>query len=309
MERLVMMFVALLASFVLAWMPFPPLGDLSAGLRRIGARLNRPIRSETDRAIRGVFMTLVVAAIGFFFGRIVGSFVEGFGEIGRLAGIFGLALVMAAPARHALFRRYMGATLLHQPLRAGRMAAALAGQEAVPADVHAAARLVVAEVARDVERRLITPLFWFLLGGFPMLFLVWAVALLDRAVGHNLPGWRPFGGTASNLDFALRWIPARLSVAFLAFAAVFTDGGQPRKSFMTALMDARQHPSRLGGWPVAAMAGALGIMLGAPRVGGGGWMGSGTARIGLKEVRRAMRINAIVRLILAAVCAGAALLA
>jgi len=307
-ERLVIMCLAVLATFAFAWLPPVSLPGIEGGLRSIGARLNRPIRSDGDRMIRGVLMVVFFGALGAVLGGILGNFLERLGALGVVVSTVFLAFCMASPARQTLLRHFCESLAKGDEAKATVMAAHLARQNVPPPDGHAAARIVIAEIARDVERHFATPLFWFLLAGFPGLGLVCAVSEVDGAVGINNKAWHSFGSAAANLNTALRWLPTRISAFVLALSAVFVDGGKPHAAWATAVRYAGRHPSRTGGWPVAAMAGALGVMLGRPGASGHGWIGSGALKIGLAEVRRARRLVFVVRLILAAACAGLALL-
>jgi adenosylcobinamide-phosphate synthase len=61
------------------------------------------------------------------------------------------------------------------------------------------------------------------------------------------------------------------------------------------LRDARGHPSPNAGWPEAAMAGALGIKLGGPRVYAerkvdDAWIGDGRSELASDDIRRALRL-------------------
>jgi adenosylcobinamide-phosphate synthase len=68
------------------------------------------------------------------------------------------------------------------------------------------------------------------------------------------------------------------------------------------LRDAGRHRSPNAGWPEAAMAGALGLRLGGPRVYGAdrvedGFMGNGRAAASAADIRRALRLYRIACLV------------
>ncbi|MEO5658951.1 MAG: cobalamin biosynthesis protein, partial [Polaromonas sp.] len=71
--------------------------------------------------------------------------------------------------------------------------------------------------------------------------------------------WEWAGKWAAWADDALSWLPARLTALLLALVA----GGLPFKMLRA---QARKTPSPNSGWPMAAMALAVGISLGKPGV-------------------------------------------
>ncbi|WP_244434217.1 cobalamin biosynthesis protein, partial [Azospirillum sp. B506] len=67
--------------------------------------------------------------------------------------------------------------------------------------------------------------------------------------------------------------------------------------------DARKHPSLNMGWPIAAIAGALGLALGGPHRDGGvviteNWIGDGRARATPADIGRALALSAVAALLL-----------
>ncbi|MCX7257903.1 MAG: cobalamin biosynthesis protein, partial [Polaromonas sp.] len=71
--------------------------------------------------------------------------------------------------------------------------------------------------------------------------------------------WEWAGKWAAWADDALSWLPARLTAALLALTA----GGLPLQALR---LEARKTPSPNSGWPMAAMALALGVSLRKPGV-------------------------------------------
>jgi cobalamin biosynthesis protein CobD/CbiB len=72
----------------------------------------------------------------------------------------------------------------------------------------------------------------------------------------------------SEWEDVLNFLPARLSVIFIALAASIL-GRWGKNALFVALRDARKHQSPNAGWPESAMAGALGVRLGGVNYYGG----------------------------------------
>ncbi len=105
--------------------------------------------------------------------------------------------------------------------------------------------------AESLVDSFISPLFWYLLLGLPGAWLQRFANTLDGLVGFREKGI--LGTPSAYLDTALNYIPARIA-AFLILAA----GGFRR---LSAIQHRRYVPSINAGWPIAALAAALGVRL------------------------------------------------
>ncbi|HWZ60000.1 MAG TPA: adenosylcobinamide-phosphate synthase CbiB [Gemmatimonadaceae bacterium] len=118
------------------------------------------------------------------------------------------------------------------------------------ADVAGAA---ISSLAENLNDSVVAPLLAFRVGGLGGAYAYRAINTADAMLGYRTPELEWFGKTAARLDDVVNWVPARLSAGLIAIAA---GGG-----FRVAVADARRTPSPNGGWPMAAMAGALGVVL------------------------------------------------
>ncbi len=82
-------------------------------------------------------------------------------------------------------------------------------------DIAAAAIESLAESFCD---GVVAPLFWFVIGGLPGLFVYKAVNTADSMIGHREPRWRSFGWASARCDDLLNLIPARLAGVLVALA-------------------------------------------------------------------------------------------
>lgn len=108
------------------------------------------------------------------------------------------------------------------------------------------------------------------LGGLPGALAYRVVNTADAMIGYR--DEREFlGKPAARGDDLMNVVPARLTALCIAAGAGFI-GGSARTALGAALRDARLTPSPNAGWPMAAMAGALGVWLEKPsayRIGSG----------------------------------------
>ena len=123
----------------------------------------------------------------------------------------------------------------------------------------------IESLAENLNDSVVAPLLWFALLGLPGAALyrfantadaMWGYPGL-RGQGDQQRYWQWAGKWAARADDALSWLPARLTALLLALAA----GGVPLRVLAP---EARKTPSPNSGWPMAAMALALGVRLSKP---------------------------------------------
>jgi adenosylcobinamide-phosphate synthase len=121
----------------------------------------------------------------------------------------------------------------------------------------------IESLAENLNDSVVAPLFWFALLGLPGAALYRFANTADAMWGY--PGmrggryWQWAGKWAARADDVLSWLPARLTALLLALAA----RGLPLRKLAR---QARKTPSPNSGWPMAAMAMALGVRLAKPGV-------------------------------------------
>jgi adenosylcobinamide-phosphate synthase len=130
------------------------------------------------------------------------------------------------------------------------------------------ARAAVETVAENLVDGVISPLFFAAIGGGPLAMAYKMVNTLDSMVGYKSPRYWKFGRAAAKIDDAANFLPARLSVPFIALAAQLLARNGKRALF-TAMKEGEKHASPNAGFPEAAFAGALGVWLGGPNTYGG----------------------------------------
>jgi adenosylcobinamide-phosphate synthase len=214
------------------------------------------------------------------------------GAAGELAeGAAGLAVVVAVSAlgalalQRALARLPRGAALLgeagalstllalrglreavqgvREALEAGEIetARALAARDLVSRDT---AQLDASELsgaaiqslAENLSDSVIAPLLAYAAGGLPAAAAYRALNTADAMWGYRTGELLHRGRAAARADDVANLVPARLTALLIAARAP-----QRASALRVALRDHELAPSPNGGWPMAAMAGALGVRL------------------------------------------------
>jgi len=121
---------------------------------------------------------------------------------------------------------------------------------------------VIESLAENLNDSVVAPVFWFVVLGLPGALMYRFANTADAMWGY--PGiyrgrnWQWAGKWAARADDVLSWLPARITALLLALAAAGV-------SLRQLYRDAGGTPSPNSGWPMAAMALALGCSLSKPR--------------------------------------------
>ena len=146
-------------------------------------------------------------------------------------------------------------------------------------------KAAVESYAENLSDGVIAPLLYLTLFGLPGAFVYKAINTLDSMVGYRTPRYERFGKVAARLDDIANYIPARITAILLFWltpkkkhrakstelrAPDIFKAKQSRRtayrhaSLLAVFQNAKAHPSPNAGYPIAAMAHALGVTLGGP---------------------------------------------
>lgn len=234
--------------------PVAWIGALIALLER---RWNRAERTEGARRALGVVTVLILIAVA-------GGAGWGVQALAAAAPVWaGLVLLLVCGATGLAARSLFDhVRAVARPLKAGDLPAArlavgmIVGRDVETMDENEVATAALESLAESFCDGVVAPVFWFVIGGLPGLFVYKAINTADSMIGHMEPRWRAFGSAAARTDDVMNWIPARIAGALIALAGA---GG-----WRVMLRDAGKHASPNAGWTEAAMAGALRVRLGGP---------------------------------------------
>ena len=123
------------------------------------------------------------------------------------------------------------------------------------------ARATIETVAENTVDGIISPLFYFAVGGLPLAIVYRAINTMDSMLGYKNEKYFYFGRVAARLDDVANFIPARLTGILFICAAMILKLDY-KNAFKMMKRDASKHPSPNGGWAEATVAGALNIRLG-----------------------------------------------
>jgi adenosylcobinamide-phosphate synthase len=266
-------------------------------------RLNRPIRSDRARRVRGVATVIVLvgaaAALGWLIQwlcrtSLAGAVVE--------AIVVGVLMAQRSLYDHVLA---VGRGLVQGGLAGGRAAVShIVGRDPLSLDAPGVTRAAIESLAENFSDGVVAPAFWYLVAGLPGLFAYKMANTLDSMIGHKSPRYREFGWAAARLDDVLNLAPAPIAGLLIAAGALLARESSGVRAAQIMLRDGRKHRSPNAGWPEAAMAGALGLKLAGPRhyaegVVDGPYLGDGSPAATPNDIVRALGVYVRACLVLA----------
>lgn len=174
--------------------------------------------------------------------------------------------------------------LIHHRLHIARMKVGwIVGRDTEQLSSGEVVRATVETVAENTIDGILSPLFFFAIGGAPLAAVYRAVNTLDSMIGYKNDRYMYFGRFAARLDDVLNYIPARIGAVLFVLASVLLRYNA-KGACRIIRRDARKHPSPNGGYAEAAVAGALGIRLG----GYNSYFGNVTFRAYMGDSRHAL---------------------
>ena len=209
---------------------------------------------------KGIILISILSLSTFLFGLIVHSIPD--------FGVLELILTTILLAHNSLVKHVKDVSIaLRESLSAGRASVArIVGRDTSGLDESEITRAAIESAAENFSDAVVAPVFWYLLLGLPGLLTYKMINTADSMIGHRTERFHEFGYGAAKLDDIVNYIPARLCGALMC--GVFRS----RDSFDIMMSDADLHASPNAGWPEAAMAAILDVMLSGPRAYYGGKM-------------------------------------
>lgn len=116
---------------------------------------------------------------------------------------------------------------------------------------------VLESISENTVDGITGPLFYFAIFGLPGAFVYRVINTADSMIGYKTDIFKNVGWFGANCDKILNYIPSRLTGLIMIFSAMIL-GNNWRKSYEIMIRDGRKTTSPNAGYPMAAIAGALG---------------------------------------------------
>ncbi len=244
------------------WLPHP-IRWIGALIQKMEQLLFPKSRSKRGEQIAGIVLGVgvigITAGITFlllFISSNVSSFLRIVCEIG--IGFY----CLSARSLAAESQRVLGALRNKDLEEARKRLSMIVGRDTENLKEDEICRATIETIGENIVDGIISPLFYFFLGG-PIAALAFkAVSTMDSMIGHINGRYRYFGSFAARLDDILNFIPARITSFVLIPLAASITGLRGVASLKITARDRLKHPSPNSAHGEAALAGALGIQLG-----------------------------------------------
>jgi adenosylcobinamide-phosphate synthase len=184
----------------------------------------------------------------------------------RTAGGLGtVALAAALKPALALRALFEHAGWVEPALRAGDLERArvavgqIVSRDVGELDGPRVAAAAIESLAENASDSAVAPLLYYSLFGLPGAYLYRMANTLDAMWGYR-GRYEYLGKAAARVDDLLNLLPARATAA-ATVATCWAAGGSAAGALACTLRDASRTASPNAGWPMAAMAGALGVRL------------------------------------------------
>lgn len=237
------------------WHPVAVFGRVADSLLGRAPRAGGPSQLRFGAA-SGASLVVGAAVVGGLAPRVLGLLGAPVGAIGSVA------LLKASFAYRALERQALSVadSLDRERLtEAQAELRALVSRDTSSLDGPLAASAAIESTAENLCDSFVAPLLYYTFMGLPAALAYRAVNTLDAMVGYHGP-YEHLGKFAARADDVANLLPARLT-AFLIAAGAILAGADGGRAWEMALRDNGRTESPNAGWPMAAMAGALGVQL------------------------------------------------
>ena len=140
---------------------------------------------------------------------------------------------------------------------AKRRVSMLVGRDTEPMDGAACRRAAVESLSENLTDGFTSPLFWYVIGGLPLLVVFKVVSTMDSMVGYKTPEYVRFGWCGARLDDAMNYVPARLTWLLISVVALMLPRCSGAKAYRIGFEQHAVLPGPNSGWSEAATAGGI----------------------------------------------------
>jgi len=116
---------------------------------------------------------------------------------------------------------------------------------------------VLESVSENTVDGITGPLFYYAIFGLPGAFVYRIINTADSMIGYKTEIFKNLGWFAATCDTILNYIPSRLTGLIMIISAAILQNNW-KESYKTMIRDGKKTESPNAGYPMAALAGALG---------------------------------------------------
>ncbi len=235
------------------WHPLIAFGKLASTCEK---KFNLSANPPDQQKRKGIlsWMLLVVTPSLFFFL---------FNQLSVISWVIDGLVVYWALGLHSLKQH---ALQVYQPLKFNDLDSArhycgyMVSRDTAQLSEEDISRAVTESVLENGHDAVIATLFWYVIGGAPLVIVHRLANTLDAMWGYKNSRYQYFGWFSAKMDDWLGWPSAKLT------AVLYAMQNETRQALCNACQQSREYKSINGGWVMAAGATSLGIQLGGTSV-------------------------------------------
>ncbi len=221
-----------------------------------------PRGNHTQEKVLGIFLAIFTTSL-FLLSTILALTLVRF-MLGKIAWVLVASLLFKSTFAIKDMERH-ATPIIHELLNgnlpsARERVSRIVGRDVTNLDEPHILSATVESISESIVDGFFSPFLFFSFLGVPGAIFFRSVNTLDSMVGYKTEKHKNVGWFSARLDDFANWLSARASVPFIALASKLL-GADWRNCLKVALRDHRKTKSPNGGWPMAAMAGALHVRL------------------------------------------------
>ena len=278
-----------------------PINTLGHLINWFDLKLNRKNRSPMERLIRGCLTVMFFLLLGGVFGLVIAWLSNNY----LFACIFELLLLLILIDQSNVYKTILKieVALYNGNLESARnIISNLTNRSEEKMDSFCIARNAIEILATSLITRLLGPVFYYVLFGFIGISLYHIIAAMNSKIGHKTDRYKEFGITTRRLSSIILLAPGILAGFLIVLASLFIPTANPIKSCKSIFIYSDKYYSYNLGVALSAFAGSLNLALGGPQkyskvIRREPWIGSGTARVTHRDIRRSLYLYATVCLL------------
>ena len=256
-------------------------------------RLNTPRGKPQWNRTKGALALLATIAIVAIISMMLTALVRHIPYSAAIEAVLAVPLLAQKELKRAVLR--VARALDESIMKARAAVSHLVGRDPSNLDASGVVRAAIESLAENTSDGIIAPALWLAIFGLPGIAVYKAINTADSMTGYRSARYLTYGWAAARLDDLVNLPAARLTGLLIAGAKSLTSPNAAARALETIWRDARKHVSPNAGWPEAAMAGALDIRLGGPRIYSGQlvdlpWIGTGRIDLDAGDIHRALRL-------------------
>lgn len=272
-----------------------------------GDKLDKPARPAADLLFRGFIVFAVVVLVMAALAEAAKYIVTHFNVLGVMQALLVSLALTSGSVWFALLRFYF--TLDKKDIKKGTYyaIARTARVDLNATDEYGMTRLGMGLSVRALDKGLVAPVLWYLIGGLTALYVYAGIAALAWRFGQN--GFtKGFGGVALGMEKLLGLIPSIFTAFLVTAASVLTPTAGIFRSIRSWMGSKGAASYAQGGLPLTALAWTLKVSLGGSvkdlqgRAQKQKWVGpeEATAKVEPYHMKRAFYITAMAQLVFVA---------